>query len=939
MGRNKIFTVLLAIVFLGAAIGAISLIVIVNNLPQIVTVTDYKPMVVSKVYDKNGEEIGEFKRQKRIVIPYEEIPPMMINAFVAAEDRMFFEHDGINYAAIIKAQMENIMAGRIVRGASTITQQVAKTLLLSPEKTYTRKIREAILAKRMEANLSKKEILYLYLNQIYLGGGAYGVEAAAKTYFRKSAKDLELKEIALIAGLPPAPSRYSPTINPKSAKTRQQYVLRGMLEEGFINQEQHDQALSEDVAVYTRLDLKERAPYFVESIRTYLVETIGESKVLDKGIKVYTGLDLQKQLAAQEELRQGLRELDKRQGFRGPIQNLQQPEEITKFLAKVKENAVNKFNPIRLIHKDGSITKVSKLGDELVSQQEIEKEEPKLPPYFKLGDIVEGIVTQVDDKWGLVYIRFAGQKGLIDMDSMKWARTPDPNVASWSAEIAKPSEALKQGDIIQIKLINNNFASQKIREKLRNLKKIKRKNYVRPAELPDFDEYLHLELEQEPKAEAALLSIDNNSHEIVAMVGGYDFKKSEFNRTYQAARQTGSSFKPLVYLGALDKGYTPSTTITDSPIVYEEKIETDLNDDGQIDEEQTRKWKPRNYSEKFRGDVLFRKALIKSMNIPTIKIEQEIGVPWVADYAKRLGIFSPLNMDFTLGLGSSSVTLYEITKVFAQIARLGKKIRPVLIKKVTDAKGEVLLENISLDERFKEEIAKLDEEFELKRAAFFEKQKALKETEEILPEALEKENQDTAKVSNPPTVLQKETQSETLISTRKKLRRPDFYFTDPEQLVSPQTSYLMASLLMGVVQEGTGRRAKALGRPTGGKTGTTNGFFDAWFVGFTEQMSTGVWVGFDTEKSLGKGESGGKAALPIWVEYMKTAHEGLPVKSLKTPKKIVFANIDGENGKLANASSNEVVRQAFLEGTEPGVLRDTGAEEEEENEFFKDDYN
>lgn len=938
MNIKKIFNYFVGLCVVGGVALGAYVWYLASNLPQIITVEDYKPLVVSKVFDIEGKEIGEFFREKRIVVPYEKIPRHVVNAFIAAEDSSFFDHAGINPTAIFRAMIANIKAGRKVQGGSTITQQVAKSLLLTPEKTYTRKIKEAFLALDMEQNLSKEEILYLYLNQIYLGQGAYGIQAAAETYFRKTVEDLTIAEAAILAGLPQAPSRYSPTRNPSRAKARQKYVLGRMAYEEFISETQKEELINTPLQVHFRLDYKEIAPYYLETIRQYLVDEIGEKAVLDEGIQIYTGIRTKNQLAANEALQEGLRQVDKRQGFRGPSKNLQDPAEIQKFLEKTKKVALGKIKDFIVILPDGTTEKEEefKLTDTLeqeVATTEEEKDKKEkieyntLPYYFKVGEITKGIVTKIDDKWGLVEVRVAETRGLISMETMKWARKPKPELRSWEDEISKPSEALKIGDVVEVRISNSTFRSNEINKKLREMRRKQKKDYERPQDLPDFEGFLQLELEQEPIAEAGLISFDINTQDIVAMVGGYDFKKSQFNRTLQAARQTGSSFKSIVFGAALDKGYTPSSVIVDSPIVYEEKVVTET-EDGESSEE-VRKWKPHNYSEKFSGDILFRKALIKSMNIPTVKILDDIGVDWVAEYSRRLGIFSPLNMDLSLGLGSSSVTLYEMTKVFATFGRNGKRLRPRLLYKVTTATGEPILEEKSLDERFRDEIAQLDMEFEEKSERFNEEKEA---AEQARLEAEANGNPEESQTQEEAT----EQTVKNILDEMKKKRRPDFYFDDKDQLVDARTAYLTTSLLAGVVEEGTGRRAKALGRPTAAKTGTTNGFYDAWFIGYTANIATGVWVGFDNEKSLGKSETGGLSALPIWLDFMKVAHEELPARSFPVPNGIVFANIDTETGSLASARSKKVVRQAFIEGTEPSA-KSENFDDEDEKELLKED--
>ncbi|MCB0366036.1 MAG: transglycosylase domain-containing protein [Bdellovibrionales bacterium] len=945
MSTKKIVAVLLALAFVGVAAGAIVLITFSTNLPKLITVEDYEPLLVSEVYDRGGNKIGEFFREKRMLVPYKDTPPQLIQAFTSAEDSSFFQHGGINYIATIRALIANIRAGRKVQGGSTITMQVARSLLLSREKTYTRKIKEVMLSYRMEKNLSKQDILYLYLNQIYLGQGAYGIGAAADIYFRKPVNELTLPEMALLAGLPQAPSRYSPIYNPSAAKERQLYVLGRMAEDGYVTTEEAKRAGEEPLQVYVRKDYKELAPFYLETVRQMVIKKLGEIMVLDKGIKIYTGLDLQKQVEAQNQVRNGLRSVDKRQGFRGPKESLQNPEDVAKFLRKSRDELMDEASAVRIIQADGTIQEKGEL--DLDGQDDQGNPLPTIPPYLSVDQIVPAVVMKVDDTWGLVHVRFCESKGLIDFESMKWARQPDPGVRFDQGEISKPSEALKAGDVIEVRLIGRTFSSQAVEDHLNTLKKKAGKNWKEPEDLPDFKLHAHVELEQEPSVEGALVAIDQNSEDVLALVGGYDFTRSEFNRALQAARQTGSAFKSLVYAAALDKGYTPATSILDSPIVYEEE-DTEVQD-VDADEIITKKWKPLNHSKRFMGETLFRKALIRSLNVPTVKIIEKIGVDWVANYARRLGVFSPLNYDFTMALGSSGVTLYEMTKMFSIFGRMGKKVTPRLIHKVEDQTGKILLEEVTLDDRFEAELAMQNKEFEMRREAYLRFKKSRQPTKDETSADTEDRGNDPEKDPQEVTTTNKDInvaqpgadymlkleEFGKVIDLRKE---PPLYFEDPGQLMDTQTAYIATSLLQGVVEEegGTGRAARAVGRPVAGKTGSTSGYYDAWFIGYSPDISTGVWVGYDEEKSLGKGEVGGRAALPVWIEFMKFAHEGLPVRNFSVPDGIVFANIDNETGKLASASSTDVVRQAFKEGTEPGEAGTENTSQEEKN-FFKED--
>jgi penicillin-binding protein 1A len=860
-----------------------------SSLPQLITVKDYQPLLVSQVYDRDGKKIGEFFRERRTLVPYNKIPKNVVNAFLAAEDDQFFVHRGINLQAIFRAALANIRAGRSVQGGSTITQQVAKTLLLSSEKTLTRKLRDIFLALEMEKNLSKEDILYLYLNQIYFGQGAYGIEQAAQVYFRKSASQLTLPEMAILAGLPQAPSRYSPVKNPHRAKERQVYVLHRMADVGFINKEEALAAIEEPVKVYVRETYEEYAPFYLETVRQLLVAQLGEDMVLDKGLKITTSLDLKKQLAAQDSVMAGLKSLDKRQGYRGPLKTITEDSKFEDFLKETQSKLISDFTPERIILPEGRFADIVPKK----SEQDA-KAHPLLPAYIKMKDSVPGIVLKVEDALGLVYVRLPETQGVIDFETMSWAREPNTEVSSDSALIKKPSEALKKGDVILVKVAADKFSSTR----LEKMAKKKGANFS----IPNFDRYLGLELDQEPLVEGALLSIDQTTQDILAMVGGSSFAKSEFNRAIQAPRQTGSSFKAIVYASALDKGYNPATPIMDAPIVYTEDVGS--NAEGQEDQ---KVWKPSNHSNKFGGDILFRNALVKSLNIPTVKIIEDVGVPWSTDYARRLGIYSPLNPDFTLALGSSSVTLYEMTKVFSEFGRLGKRTFPQLIKKVENAAGKIILQTVSLDSRFEKEIKTINDGFEDRRKTFLAS-KAAENPEEVTHD-----------------------------KKSKNLKPDEFIFSeDPDQLIRPTTAYVMTTLLKGVVEDpnGTGARARQLGREVAAKTGTTNNYFDAWFIGYTPQIATGVWVGFDKEKSIGKGEVGGRAALPIWLEYMKDAHEGLPQMTFPVPEGIVFANIDMDTGKLASTGSKKILRQAFAEGTEPTLA---SGKSEEATDFYKQD--
>ncbi len=592
-----------------------------KNLPQISSLTQYHPPIITTVYSDDGRKIAEFFEERRIIKPLEEMPSALINAFIAAEDSRFYKHKGIDFYSILRAFFKNLEAGTIVQGGSTITQQVTKSFLLTPQKTYTRKIKEAILAYRIDKAFNKKEILYLYLNQIYLGHGAYGVEAAAENYFGKSISELNLAECAILAGLPQAPSKYSPFRHPERAKQRQIYVLNRMVAEGYIPQSKASEAINTEVEIKPRRNLYiEQIPYYTEQVRRYVEEKYGREVLYTQGLKIYTAANIEMQNIAQDEIVKGLHELDKRQGFRGPLKRLA-PEEIESFSEKI--------------------------------QAELEKDP------LVVGRTTKGVVIKVDNKNKTVTVRIGNSLGKIALADMEWARKPDIEVAYYEVKVKRPSEALTSGDVIWVKV----------------------------KEKTEESDVWQLALEQEPEAQAALLCLEAETGFVKAIVGGRDFRDSQFNRAFQSRRQPGSAFKPLIYAAALDKHYeeeperfyTPASVIIDSPIVFE-------------DEERDFTWKPKNYKERFFGPTLMRDALAKSRNVVTIKILQDIGIDYAIEYANKLGIHSDLSKDLSIALGSSGVSLLELTKAYSVFANRGYLIEPVFITKIEDRDGNVLEE-------------------------------------------------------------------------------------------------------------------------------------------------------------------------------------------------------------------------------------------------------
>ncbi|MEA3332465.1 MAG: PBP1A family penicillin-binding protein [Pseudomonadota bacterium] len=798
---RKLIKIFLLLTFLGLLIGVGSVVGVFyyysRDLPKITSLKDYHPYTMTEVYAQDGELIGRFGIEKRKVAPIEEIPDLLKKAFIASEDSRFYEHQGLDFLGIARAMVKNIEARRIVQGGSTITQQVTKSLLLTPERKFKRKIKEAILAYRIEKYLSKDEILFIYLNQIYLGHGMYGVEMASQRYFGKKTRDLNLAEMTIIAGMPKAPSNLSPINNPKRSAARQRYVLGQMLAQEFITREQLQTALLTDVELVSRADPSAKTPYFTEHVRRYLEKKYGYDQLYKEGLQVYTGVDVAWQQGARKAIDQGLRDLAKRRGFRGPFQRLASALERDEFIANLKKERET------LAH----------VG-------------------LEVGRYCKALVLEVDDAKKNVVLDLGGQPALLALKDMVWAKRPEEDGMRHSrARIKIPSAALETGDVVLVRI--KKISGEVVFE-------------------------IQVTLEDEPEAEAALFALEPKTGLVRAMVGGKNFQASEFNRAIQSRRSPGSAFKPIIYAAGLDHGLTPASIFLDSPIVYK-----DAGDDW------SSAWKPRNYEQKFYGPTTVRQALIHSRNLVTIKMLRQVGIKRVIKYARKLGFTSTLNADLTLALGSSGVSLMELTTAYGVFAGQGRLIKPVFVKRVEDRHGQIL------EEREGGGVMGL-------------------ELSSLLP-------------------------------------------PDSEPVISPQTAYLMTSMLADVVKRGTGRRAdRALKRPLAGKTGTTNDYYDAWFMGFAPQLVTGVWVGFDDLKPLGRHETGSRTACPIWIDFMKVALDELPPENFAVPSGIVFANIDEKNGLLAVPESEKTIFECFKEGTVPTELSCPVSSEELEESLFQE---
>ena len=697
VGRVAFILLLLGSIAVGATAGL--LFVYSSDLPQIHALEDFQPDVVTELYADDGQIVGNFALQRRVLLSYEQFPQVLKDAILTTEDQHFEEHWGVDFTRVAGAAWKDLTAHRVVEGASTITMQLAGTLFLDrTDRRMGRKIQEALLALQIERHYSKEQIFTMYCNQIYLSHGNYGFEAASEYYFGKPVGKLNVQEAALLAGLIRGPS-YSPILHAQRALARRNLVLELMAHAGKITDAQSKQAIAQPLGLHLQAPRNTLAPYFVEEIRKYLESTYGTEMVHQRGLRVYTTLNVAMQQAANRAIRDGLHAYDRRHGWRGKLDNI----------------LVDKTDTLDSYDDDDWRWPINK------------------------GDYVQGLVTAVDSKAATATIKIGSLHALLT-----------PPDFSWTGH-KSPAELLKPGDLVEvaIKEINGSVA--------------------------------HVQLEQNVGPQAAMVAIDNPTGEIKAMVGGYSFDESKFNRATQAQRQVGSSFKVYVYSAALEQGFTPFDTILDAPFT--------TMSGGQP-------YSPHNYDEKFEGVITLRRALDGSRNVPAVKLAEKVGMNSVIDMARRFGITSPLPPYLPIALGAADLNLLEHTSAFTVFPDDGIRIDPHMIRRVTTYDGALL------------------------------------------------------------------EQAHPLI----------------HDVVEPEVARTMTAMLQDVVQRGTGTPARVLARPAGGKTGTTNDFTDAWFIGFTPEITAGVWVGFDDKSvSLGKPETGAIAALPIWLEFMQGALDGKPV--------------------------------------------------------------
>ena len=721
-----------------------------NSIPDYRFLKNYKPPVSSKMYSGNGELVADFSREKRIFVPYGAIPKNVINSFLSAEDKNFFSHPGVDAKGVMRAivnNIKNVLSSKRLEGASTITQQVAKNFLLTNEVSFNRKIKEAILAFRIERALSKERILELYLNQIYLGSGAYGVAAASLEYFDKSIKELNYNEAALLAALPKAPSKYNPYRNKELAKFRRNLVLKNLYENDFINQKKYIKFRDQTIKLKkTKKIFLENSQYYIEDVRKNIINKLTYEKVYNQGYNINTPINLEFQKIATQSLRNGLVAYDRRKGWRGPISNITYSKDWYKKISKK----------------------------------------------FKLEKSIQ---------WQIAIVKKINQfNSIIETESNLQGEIRYKDI-SWTKKEFK--DLFKIGDVIYVKLIEKDFYT----------------------------------LQQLPKINGGIVAMDPFTGRVLALSGGFSFKNSEFNRVSQALRQPGSAFKPFVYALALENQYTPSSLVLDAPLVLDQGIDL-------------KKWKPENYGKKFYGPSTLRVGLEKSRNLMTVRIAQSLGVDKVANFTKKMNIYENPDELLSISLGSAETTLLNLTSAYCSFVNGGKLINPVIIDRIQDGEGNTIINN------------------------------------------------ENRKCVN----------CEQISFTGKEFPKIEDSY---DQVLSPQTAHQLTSILQGVVERGTGKKLRKLGLNIAGKTGTTNENSDAWFIGFTSNLVIGVYVGMDNPEPLGKFETGSKAALPIFEEFVKKAVKKSDSRPFKVSDGITLMVVDSTTGEKAKFNSKNTIIESY----------------------------
>lgn len=832
-----------------------------RDLPKFDSMRDYGPLRTTRVLAADGSIVGEIYVEHRTVVPMSDVPAVMVQALISAEDAKFFEHSGVDWMGIAKAALANLRPGAHARGASTLTQQTVKTFLLSSERSYSRKIKEAILALRLERNLNKQDILHLYLNQIYFGNRRYGIEEAARYYFGKSVKDITLGEAAALASIPKSPSQLNPRRNAVRAKERQVYVLQRMAANGYISDAEATAAIEAPLPV-APLPPSPPGAYYVTEVRRQLTEQLGEELITEGGLRIETMMQPQLQQAAEEAMQQGLRQIDKRQGYRGALATMSNELWASLRSGALAEHAEDKKEGVKDWSADDvcdlrrvDVKGLAKAGIVDDAAEQVERAVRWKPR--AAGEEVVARVSKVSKSSATVDL--CSSEETLLLSNASWARAWGPS--TWTAPPKSLDGVLKPGDLILVKLAKVSECDAKAAKK----------GECEHARV-------QLALEQTPLAEGALVSIDATNRGVLALVGGYDFRRSFFNRATQARRQSGSAFKPLVYAAALEQGQLRARISSD---VFNRQArerctlftnrQTVFDTPELIRDPWTGKpWEPRNYErDAFDGPMSLRKALAASKNTVAVKLVSEIGCePMVAldhdtmqeqglqrvkDLARRVGIDSTIPNSLTAALGSGDVTPLELTNAYATFAMEGRFAEPVFVRRVLGPDGTVLIDN----------------------APTYDIQPPLFPDQEPLP--------------------------------------------GPARGVRADLAYVTTELMRSVVEDpsGTARSMQKLGRPIAAKTGTANEQRDAWFVGYTPEAVTGVWTGFDNHDRLGSSETGGRAAGPIWLEYMQAAEAALPHREWEMPAGVVMALIDPRTGLLADEESPYAEAESYLAGTEP----------------------
>ena len=814
--------------FSGFTIGVVLLagvyVYLAPGLPSTDVLKDIQLQTPLRVLSRDGALIAEFGEKKRSPLKYEDAPDLLLKAVLAAEDNRFFEHPGVDYQGLLRAVVNLAKTGRKGQGGSTITMQVARNFFLSREKTYLRKISEIFLALKIEREISKEEILELYLNKIYLGHRSYGVSAAAQVYYGKNINDLRVDQMAMIAGLPKAPSTNNPIRNKQKAMTRRNYVLGRMLDLAYIDKATYEQAVNTiDDASWHGLSIELEAPYIAEMVRADMVERVGPD-AYTQGYRVYTTIDTRLQRFANTALRRAVIDYDYRHGYRGPESTIKLEQPLIKALPRIEPPSLNR--PKEEILKPVVIESLPEALTYAAKQH--------LSEIPVVGDLLPAVVLHVEEKAITVLLR-DGDLVRIDWDGLKWARPYiDENSRGPVPKFA--ADIVQQGNIVRLH------------------KTADGKN----------------KLSQIPTVKGAIVSLDPNDAAIKALVGGFDFYYSKFNRVVQAKRQPGSNFKPFIYSAALENGFTAASLVNDAPVVF---------DDSGLENT----WRPENYSGKFFGPTRLRVGLMKSRNLISIRLLRAIGIKNAVDYATQFGFDSArLPKNLSLALGSASVTPLELVTGYASFANGGYRVMPYFIDRIEDDEGKVI---------FKSNPAQVCRECE--KQLEVELQQDLQK--ELAKEKLKEETVVAAEIKSD-AELQNEIQP-IKIATRN---------------MTEQNNYIMSSILADVIRSGTGQRARRIGRnDLAGKTGTTNDQKDTWFSGFSSTIVTTAWVGFDNNDPLGSRETGASAALPMWIYFMENAMKGVPEKIKEVPPGIVTVKIDPDTGLLAAQGQSNAIFEIF----------------------------